>query len=313
MLTLMEKKRKFTQYAAGGAVAVVILFAWISIPLMHNSSLDSSANPNGFFRTKTADVHSLASEIPLEGAAPGYSLNGGMFNNPVTSGENIAATLFQSGPPEDGVPADSPAESFASAVQFPEPPAPAPGASPGAAPAAKAKISPVPSIGSGNSNTMTVGSTHNNLFGSGAAAKKKDAGLAAAADSVKTTRKPGFARNKRSALVAGLQKMNARSLSAAKSFSADRSRSGASSAFNGGVKRRPADLSTSMELAAEGAGITMSAAAQDLKRNDPSMSSKKITIPEPKVDKDAEADEEMKRMILQMLLSSMLGGLFSDN
>ncbi|HOW89865.1 MAG TPA: hypothetical protein PL037_06255, partial [Elusimicrobiales bacterium] len=74
---------------------------------------------------------------------------------------------------------------------------------------------------------------------------------------------------------------------------------------------RSASLNTAIEAASQGAGISMDAAAQDLKRNDPSMSSKKITIPEPKVDKDKEADEEMKKMILQMLMSSLLGGLFS--
>jgi len=309
MFTLMEKRRKFTQYAAGGAVAVVILFAWISIPLMHSSSLDSSVDPNGFLRTKTADVNSLASEIPLEGAAPGHYLNGSMFNNPAVTGENIAATLFQSGPLEEGLPADSPAEPMASAMDFPEPSASAPGASAGAAPAARAKISPVPSIGSGNSSSMSMGGKHSKFFGSGAASKKPRDFTAESAPA-KAPRKTRLSTNKRSSLVDGLKKVNARSLSSARSFSADQSRSGASSAFGGSVQKRTADLRAPMELAARGAGIAMGAAAQSLKGNDPSMSSKHITIPEPEVNKDAEADEEMKQMILQMLLSSLLGGLF---
>ncbi len=308
MLNLVERKPQFTRYAIGGAVAVVILFAWISIPLMQSSPLDSSVGTGGFFKSRTADVNSLGSEIPQEGGAPGYSLNGGMLNNPVTSGENIAATLFQSGPSEEGAPEDLSAGAFASAVQVPDAPAPSGGAAgAAAAPGIKAKMSMVPSMGSGGANTMTIGGTHDKFFGSGAGVKKEDV-LAASA---KNVRRPDLAQDRKGALVAGLEKMSAKSSLASRSVSADGSRDGASSAFDGGVKTRSASLNTAIEAASQGAGISMDAAAQDLKRNDPSMSSKKITIPEPKVDKDKEADEEMKKMILQMLMSSLLGGLFS--
>jgi hypothetical protein len=312
MLKLMEKKQKSTQYIVGGAIAVVVLFAFISIPLMQTSSRDSAVDPNSFFRTRTADVNSLGGDIPPEGAAPGYSLNGGMLNNPVTSGENIAATLFQSGPYEEGAPANSPADQLSASAQVPGAPSPMADASAGAPPASgpRPKMAAMPSTTAGNANSMTAGGTHDKFFGSGTAAAKKDELPAA---NSKLSKKPDTAADKRNVMVAGLEKMGDRSLLAAKSISADQSRDGATSAFVGSVKPQSADLNTAMEQGAAGAGLGLGEAAQDLKRNDPQLSSKRITVPEPVVDKDAEADEEMKKMILQMLMSSLLGGLLSGN
>jgi hypothetical protein len=311
MLKLMEKKQKPTQYIVGGAIAVVILFAFVSIPLMQSSSRDSAVDPNSFFRTRTADVNSLVGDMPPEGAAPGYSLNGGMLNNPVTSGENIAATLFQSGPYEEGAPANSPADSLTASAQLPGVPSPAADASAGAPPSSgpRPKMASMPSTTAGNANSMTAGGgTHDKFFGSGAAAKKEELPPAA-----KLSKRPDIASEKRNAMVAGLEKMGEKSSLASRSVSADQSREGASSAFVASVKPQSADLNTAMERGSSGAGLSLGEAAQDLKRNDPQLSSKRITVPEPVVDKDAEADEEMKKMILQMLMSSLLGGLMSGN
>ncbi len=312
MQKLMEKKQKFTQYVVGGAIAVVILFAFVSIPLMQSSSRDSAVDPNSFFRSRTADVNSLGIEMQPEGAAPGYALNGVMLNNPVTSGENIAATLFQSGPYEEGVPANSPADSASASSALPDAPSPAADASAGAppAPGPRAKLTTMPSTTAGNANSMTAGGTHNKFFGSGAASAKKE-GLPAV--SPKLSKRPDTAADKRNVMVARLEKMGEKSSLAARSLSADRSKEGASSAFVKSVKPQSTDLNTTMEQGSAGAGLVLGEAAQDLKRNDPQLSSKRITVPEPVVDKDAEADAEMKKMILQMLMSSLLGGLMSGN
>ena len=64
MIKMMERKSKTKQYVIGGAVAVVILCLWVSIPLMQNSSMDTSAASGNFFKTKTADVNSLGNDIP---------------------------------------------------------------------------------------------------------------------------------------------------------------------------------------------------------------------------------------------------------
>jgi hypothetical protein len=307
MLQLKDRKPKFTQYALGGAVAVVILFAWISIPLMQSSSLDSSVSPSSYFKTRTADVSSLGSEIPPEGAAPGYSLNGGMLNNPVTSGENIASTLFQSGPADEPAPQDPSADSPAGApaTGAPLPGVPGPGyASPSSASGPRAKLASMPSITGGNSNSMTAGGgTHNKFFGGGASKKEEFAPL-------EKLDKKIPAAEKRGGIAAKLEKMEAKSALAARSFDVAQSRGGASEAFGGSAKGKSPALNTEMEESAEIAGLGMGAAAQDLKRNDPQISRKKVSMPEPKPEV-ADEDQKMKEMLIQMLLSSLLGGLFS--
>jgi len=306
MLKLMEKKQKPTQYIVGGAVAIVVLFAWISIPLMQNSSLDSSAGQGSFFKTRPADVSSLGNDIPSEGGAPGYALNGGMLNNPVTSGENIASTLFQSGPDEEP-PAEAPAADSsavppdsgrASASASAEPPPPS---------GPKSKLGVLPSITSGNSNSMTTGGTHNKFFGSGPAGDKPTEKELGALE--KQAKKPQMPSEKRGATMAMLEKSEAKSSLAARSYNADESRGGATSAFGKSAGSGSSDLNTDMEQSVTGSGLALGAAAQDLKRNDPQVSSKKITLPEPEP-AQADEDAEMKKMIVQMLLSSLLGGLF---
>jgi hypothetical protein len=304
MIKLNEKKQKMTQYVVGGVVAVIVLFVWISIPLMQNSSLDSPAGPANLFRTKTADVSALGNDIPPEGGAPGYSLNGGMLNNPVTSGENIASTLFQSGPEEasatgaaadasvPGVPRPGAAASASASV---EPPANA---------APKSKLGTVPSITAGNSNSMTSGGTHGKFFGTGAAEKREELVLPD-----KGFKKP-MAADKRTAMMSALQEMEGQSSLAARSFGAAASRSGASAAFERGGGAGATNLSTDLEKSAMGSGMELGEAAQDLKSNDPHLGKKNINFPTPKPE-PADEDEAMKRMIMQMLLSSLIGGLFS--
>jgi hypothetical protein len=98
MMKFQPKKNKSTQYVIGGTVAVIILGIWVSIPLMSGSSLDSSISAGNPFRSKVADIGLLGSDIASEAGAPGSPLSGEMINNPATSGEDIASSLFQSGP-----------------------------------------------------------------------------------------------------------------------------------------------------------------------------------------------------------------------
>jgi hypothetical protein len=79
------KKSKNTQYAVGGVIAVVIVFAWLSLPLMQKSSFDTSVPSGNPFKSKAVDLNSL--EIPAEGSAPGYALSGMMSDNPATAGD----------------------------------------------------------------------------------------------------------------------------------------------------------------------------------------------------------------------------------
>ena len=304
MVMITGKKSKTKQYVIGGVVALVILCAWISIPLMQNSSMDSSVASGNFFKTRTADVSSLGNDIPQEGGAPGYALNGEMLNNPATSGENIASSLFQSGPDDETALVE------ASADDSSRPPAPLPGMSASAgAPGpsssgSKGKLSSMPSITAGNSNSMTAGGSHNKFFGSGAA----KADIAPAADQAF---KNVTASDKRNALVAMLQKAEEKSAQAAKAPNAAAAAGGATSAFEKTARADNSSLNTDTENDAASSGLALGAAAQDLKRNDPQMNKKKVSLPEPKAVKDDKGDEEIKKMLLQMIISSVLGPMFA--
>ena len=303
MIKMMGKKSKAKQYAIGGVVALIILCVWISIPLMQNSSMDSSVASGNLFKTRTADISSLGNDIPQEGGAPGYALNGTMLNNPATSGENIASSLFQSGPD------DETANVTASAAGSAKPPAPLPGSASGGIPSSmdsKGKLGAMPSITAGNSNSMTAGGAHNKFFGSGAAkadfAPISDQGF-----------KNATAADKRNPLVAMLQKTGEKSAQAAKSASPVAAAAAATSAFEKTAKADTSDLNGDMERSAAASGLSLGAAAQDLKRNDPQLNKKKVNLPEPKpaVDDSKAADEEMKKMLMQMIISSVLGPMFS--
>ncbi len=297
------KKPKSTQYIVGGVVAVVILLCWISIPLMNSSSLDSSAGPGNPFKTKTADLDSLGTDIPSEGGAPGYSLNGEMLYNPASSGENIASFLFQSGPDDE----ETPSAPAAPDISGPAAPGSGSGASAGvaASPGSKGKLSAMPSITAGNGNSVTTGGKFDKPFGTGAV--KQDTGPTL--DQLSKKLPPA---DKRSALIAILQKAEDKSVDAAKSKNANDARGNATGAFE--KTKTDANLNSGLEQAAGGAGLENDAAAQDLKRSDPSLSKNKSTIPEPKVsvDKSKEADEAMKKMIVQMLISSVLGPMMGS-
>lgn len=298
------RKPKTTQYIVGGGVAVIILLCWISIPLMNNSSLDSAAGPGTPFKTRSADIGSLGSDIPSEGGAPGYSMDGGMTN--LTSGENIASSLFQSGPEDEEAAADF------RAPELSGPAASGPGSGPGApagvtaSPAPKGKLSALPSITAGNANSVTTGGKFDRPFGTGAA--KPD--LGPALDQLSKKQPP--AAEKRSALLSMLKDAEDKSVLAARSGNANEARGGASSAFEKAAKAD--NLNTSLESGAAVAGLSLGVAAQDLKRNDPSRSTNKSTFPQPIVaeDKSKEADEAMKKMIMQMLISAVLGPMMGS-
>ncbi|MBI4801400.1 MAG: hypothetical protein HY796_02640 [Elusimicrobia bacterium] len=303
MTRVPGKKSKTTQYVVGAVVAVVILLLWISIPLMNTSSLDSSVSANPF-RPKTADLNSLGSDIPSEGGAPGYALNGSMIDNPATSGEMIASSLFQLGPgeTENAAPADASAAGGSSGSSGSGGSAFAGARAPAAH---KGKLNAMPSLGAGNANSMSAGGAHKKLFGAANAKPEltplSDQGL---------NKSPGA--EKRNALVAMLQNMEAKSAKASKAGTIVGARDGATSAFD--KVKGDASLNTGIENSASGAGLELGEAVADFKKSDPKRNNKKITLPEPKPteDKSKEADEEFKRMLMQMIIQSLLGPIFSN-
>jgi len=320
MIKMMGKKTKPTQYIIGGVVAVIILGAWISIPLMSSSSLDSSAGSGNPFKTKTADVSSLGNDIPSEGGAPGYSLSGEMLSNPATSGENIAASLFQSGPDEagsDGSGLDSgevlpdSASADVSAPPSYDSGSDAPDGDSESS-AGGGKLSAMASISGGNANSVTTGGKYEKPFGTGS--DKADL-VPISEQSLKS--KNMSAAEKRKAMVAMLQNVDKKSSRAARSANFDAAGSGASSAFEktaGGAGN--SNLDSGAERGAASSGISFSGGAtQNLKANDPSLNKNASTIPEPKAaakDDSEDADKAMKKMLLEMLMSNVLGPMFGS-
>lgn len=294
------KKSKNTQYAVGGVIAVVIVFAWISLPLMQKSSFDTSVPSGNPFKSKAVDLNSL--EIPAEGSAPGYALSGMMSDNPATAGDLADSSLYSSGMSElsDGegaaVGGDSPVSASASASAGVSAP------SAGGGKAAVPKMGAVGSLGGSSGGSMTAGGSHKKFFGAGNA-------NAELAPSALQDVKKQIGKDKAPGLLASLASVEKKSLSSA-GMSVDQSRGGSSSAFVKSAASSNPDLTTEMEEQSAVAGLELGKVDSDLKKNDPSINNKKFKppeIPEPKV---VDNDEMYKQMIIQMLISQVLGPMF---
>ena len=301
MIKLQTKKSKTTQYIIGGVVAVIILGLWVSLPLMNNSSMDASMAAGNPFRSKVADISSLGSDIPSEGGAPGSPLSGEMINNPATSGEDVASSLFQSGLMEEAPLAESVSADASAAAPPPMPSASSGGPMP-AAPAGKLNM--VASISGGNSNSMTAGGLHNKFFGGGGA--KAEFAPATGPD----LKKLAAADNKKSALVAMLNNAAEKSQFAAKTGSMDAAKGGAAAAFTNSAKLGGSDLNDKLEQQSASSGLQLGQTAADLKKSDPNLNKNKVNVPEPKPVKDDKSDEEFKKMLIQMIFQSVIGPMF---
>ncbi len=306
MIKIHAKKSKSKQYVIGGTVAVIILGLWISLPLMNGSSLDSSSSSANPYGSRAANLSLLGSEFSAEGGAPGSPMSGAMIDNPATSGSDIASSLFQSGPGEE-TPAEAAADASAAA---PAAPGSGSGSASAGAPSAsgpKGKLTAAASITGGNANSMSSGGKHDKFFGSGN--QKADFAPAAPADLKKMA-----GQDKRSGLVAMLGNSAEKSGLAAKSGNMDGAKGGASSAFANTAKGTGgADLNSDIESKSVGAGLQMGQTAQDLKKSDPSLSKTKITPPskpEDVTDKNEEMRNQIKMMVIKMVLQMALGAVF---
>ena len=120
------------------------------------------------------------------------------------------------------------------------------------------------------------------------------------------------AAEKRNALVAMLQKTEEKSAQAVRSLNSASAAGAAASAFEKTSKADTSNLNTETERGAATSGLALGSAAQDLKRNDPQLNKSKVAPPTPKAVKDPNSDdEEMKKMLMQMLMSSVIGPMFS--
>lgn len=302
MMKFPTKRSKSTQYVIGGTVGVIILALWISLPLLSGSSMEGSVAAGNPFKSRVADLSAL-SDIPSEGGAPGSPLSGEMINNPATSGEDIASSLFQSGIGEETPEASASADASASAPDVPSASGGAPMPSAGGP---KAKLAAAASITGGNSNSMTAGGIHNKFFGSGN--NKAEVAPALPADMKKMA-----APDKKGTLAALLSNTADKSKLAANSGSMDASKGGASSAFTNTAKGGgSADLNSDLEAKSLESGLQLGQTAQDLKKSDPSLSKSKVTPPskpEDATDESEEMKNQIKMMIIQMVLKAAFAGM----
>lgn len=302
MMKFPTKRSKSTQYVIGGTVGVIILALWISLPLLSGSSMEGSVAAGNPFKSKVADLSAL-SDIPSEGGAPGSPLSGEMINNPATSGEDIASSLFQSGIGEETPEASASADASASAPDVPSASGGAPMPSAGGP---KAKLAAAASITGGNSNSMTAGGIHNKFFGSGN--NKAEVAPALPADMKKMA-----APDKKGTLAALLSNTADKSKLAANSGSMDASKGGASAAFTNTAKAGgSADLNSDLEAKSLESGLQLGQTAQDLKKSDPSLSKSKVTPPskpEDATDESEEMKNQIKMMIIQMVLKAAFAGM----
>lgn len=303
-MKLTGKKKKTLQYAAGGAVGLVVLIAWITLPLTQKSAWDTAVPEGNPFQSKSADLSSFDSAVPYESAAPGAPLSGELTVNPAVVGEEMGSSLYSSGLEalsggEDEI-YGSGAEGAVSASKDGgkySPSASAPPASPG-----KPKLATVASITSGNSGTQSLGSRHSKFFGSGGEKPEFAPSLPG---------NIGKLNDNNSKLLASVN--NAQDKSAKAANLTDEfgdSRVGAAEAFNKIVAAEGEELTTSMEESAAESGVLMGDTAADLKKSDPNLNKKKISMPEPEPAMDDDNDEMYKQMLIKMLLSATLGPMF---
>lgn len=300
MKTVMTaKKPKKTQYIIGSIVAVLILFMWISLPLMNKTGTSSSAAYGGTFSKKSADLSLLADGAGAD--APGAPLSGELIDNPATALDMAASSLFSSGDSSEN-PSETTSESSANSTADGNVPVPDAntGSNYGSVP--KGKLNVLPSLTAGNSNTNTVGGTHNKFFGQDTAKadfKPSDLG------DIKPKSEKG------QALLASLKNAQDQSVKAANSANLSDAKNAATQAFGASVKADDSKLNTETEQKFAEAGMQLGKVDTSMKKNDPSLTKKEIKLPEPKEMEVDNSDEEMKKMLMQMIIQATVGAVFS--
>lgn len=314
MIKVPGRQSKSKQYVIGGIVAAIILFMWISIPLMSNSSLDSSVSGSPF-KSRPADLGALNDGYSSD--LPGQVLDGTMTDNPATSGEMIASSLFQLGPSDTETPGleDSVSASGVSGGVGGGASAGGGGAfGAGGGPARfapKGKVGGLGNIGGASGGgSQTSGGKHEKFFGGGGNAKADMSPILPPSDG----KGPGG--EKKNAYLTALQNMDTKSSKAAQARTIVGARGGATSAFVGG-KAKPDSLvkATEMLAGAGAAGLSGGGASaiEELKGSDPKSKKPNFTPPKPEA-KEAKDDEneKFKQMLIQMLIQSLLGPIFSN-
>lgn len=299
LLKRKEENKKKGAYIVGGIVSVVIFFLWVSLPLMQKSSWDTTVvNPYGMSK-KSADL-ALLDSGGID--APGAPLTGALIDNPATNLDLEASSLFKM--PESDIKYEEEIEEKTSSsadINISAPSVSYPQVSAAGTP----KLTKLPSLGGSSGGTMTVGTLHDRFFGS----QKADAALVPLETKVKSdqikTHKVNFA-------LAALKEAEKQSLKALEANSAEQAKGSATTAFEKTAKVDEYILNSKEEKEVVESGLTLAKAEADFKKSDPNLSKKKITLPQPKKDEDEskKMEDQIKMMLLQMIIQATLGPIF---
>ncbi|OGS17392.1 MAG: hypothetical protein A2234_02110 [Elusimicrobia bacterium RIFOXYA2_FULL_58_8] len=308
----IRKKNKPVQYAVGGTVAVIILGVWVSLPLINNTVMSSSVAAGNPFNSKVANISSLGGDVVVDGGAVGSPLSGEMINNPATSGEEILSTLFGSGAADEAQPADA---SYASASAEPAPASDAGGSygsgadsgyGSGSSSRPGGKLAAVASLAGSSGGSMTAGGTHGKFFGSGN--QKSEFAPAGGGDLKKM---PSSAPDRKGSVSAMLGGAVAQSKLAAGAGDLGSARGGATTAFGGNARGgASADLKGAVEESAAVSGLEMGQAAGNLKKSNPGLNKKTVTMPKVTPPEKLKEPEDWKQVIIKMLIQASIGMVF---
>ena len=109
ILNTNDRKKK-TQYIIASIIAILILCLWVTLPVL-DSGLGKGGSSSYGMQKKSADL-ALLDSAGIE--APGQPLNGAMIDNPATSLDMTASSLFKM--PDQDTDADNSTSSDSSAV-----------------------------------------------------------------------------------------------------------------------------------------------------------------------------------------------------
>lgn len=295
-----EKKKKKTQYIIASVISIIILSMWLTIPLMNKSSWDSTvSNPYGMSK-KSADL-SLMDSAGFD--APGQPLTGALIDNPATTLDLEASSLFKM--PDSDIKYEEESSQDEDSIQntkYTQTAHPNVGGIGVSNP--PSKLNKLPSLSGGNANTMTVGTTHNRFFGQNTAKAELIPAMQENSKDIKST--------KRNFALEALKSAEKNSVASINAKSADAARTGALNAFEKSQKVDELYLSGKDEKDFKVSGLEIAKAETELKRNDPSVSKKKISIPQPKKDEDEskKMEEQIKQMLLQAIIQGIVGQVF---
>lgn len=304
LLKRQEESKKKITYIVSGTAAFIIFLIWVTIPLTHKSSWDTSvSNPYGMSK-KTADL-ALLDSGGID--APGAPLTGALIDNPATNLDLEASSLFKM--PETEIKYEEEPKNenqekkdFTTSTDMNVMP---PQTNPVYAQqqVSSGKLAKLPSLGGSSGGTMTVGTVHDKFFGS----QKAEANLvplSSKSDDIKST--------KGNLAISALKAVEKKSLAAMEAKSLEQSKGTGTSAFEKTAKVDEYILNSKEEKEVAQSGLSLAKAEADLKRSDPNLNKKKITLPQPKKDEDEskKMEEQIKMMLLQMILQATIGQVF---